>query len=119
MSELNIERKKDVGEKFCKDCGQIINEKAEICPKCGVRQIPLHIVNGNSGLNGKNKIVAALLAILLGWMGAHKFYLGQIGMGILYLVFCWTGIPWIISIIEFVIYLAMSEEAFYKKYGGA
>lgn len=31
--------KKD-NEKFCSECGEIINIKAEICPKCGVRQAP-------------------------------------------------------------------------------
>jgi TM2 domain-containing membrane protein YozV len=44
-------------------------------------------------MNEKNKLVAALLAIFLGGIGAHKFYLQKTGMGILYLVFFWTGIP--------------------------
>ena len=48
----------------------------------------------------KNPTTALVLALLLGAVGAHKFYLNQIGMGILYLVFCWTGIPSIISFIE-------------------
>ncbi|MEA4931863.1 MAG: TM2 domain-containing protein [Anaerolineaceae bacterium] len=48
----------------------------------------------------KNPTTALVLALLLGAFGAHKFYLNQIGMGILYLVFCWTGIPSIISFIE-------------------
>ena len=41
----------------------------------------------------KNKIVAAILAILLGSLGVHKFYLGQTFKGILFLIFCWTYIP--------------------------
>lgn len=27
-----------VGEAYCTECGEVINEKAEICPECGVRQ---------------------------------------------------------------------------------
>ncbi|MFP7254689.1 TM2 domain-containing protein [Terribacillus goriensis] len=64
----------------------------------------------------KNKIVAGLLGILLGNLGIHKFYLGQIGMGILYVVFCWTAIPGIIGLIEGVIYLVKSDEDFNAKY---
>lgn len=33
----------------------------------------------------KNKAIAAILAWLLGGFGAHKFYLGQKGLGFLYL----------------------------------
>ncbi len=47
-----------------------------------------------------NKVIYGLLAIFLGGIGVHKFYSGKTGMGILYLVFCWTGIPAIIGIIE-------------------
>ena len=41
----------------------------------------------------KNKSVAAILALLLGLFGIHKFYLKETGKGILYLLFCWTAIP--------------------------
>jgi len=67
--------------------------------------------------NGKrNKWVALILAWLLGGLGAHKFYLGQVGLGILYLVLCWTCIPAIIAFIEGIIYLTMSDEEFAAKY---
>lgn len=64
----------------------------------------------------KNKIVAAILALLLGGLGIHKFYLGQIGKGILYLVFCWTYIPGIIAFIEGIIMLCTDDETFQTKY---
>ncbi|OOE18017.1 TM2 domain-containing protein [Bacillus subtilis] len=64
----------------------------------------------------KNKIVAALLAFFLGGLGIHKFYLGRVGQGILYILFCWTGIPSIIAFIEFIIFLCGSEEGFDQKY---
>ncbi|KAF0108351.1 MAG: hypothetical protein FD146_925 [Anaerolineaceae bacterium] len=64
----------------------------------------------------KNKLAAALLAIFLGGLGVHKFYLGKVGAGILYLVFCWTGVPEIVGIIEGILMLMMSDEDFSAKY---
>lgn len=65
----------------------------------------------------KIRIVAALLAFFLGGFGIHKFYLGRIGWGIVYLLFCWTFIPSIVAFIEFIIYLCTSDEDFARKYG--
>ena len=49
-------------------------------------------------------------------LGIHKFYLGKIGMGILYLLFCWTGIPAIVGLIEGIIYLCSNDENFQLKH---
>jgi len=65
----------------------------------------------------KNKVVAALLAFFLGGIGVHKFYLGQTGMGIAYLLFCWTGIPALIALIEGILYLVKSDDEFAALYG--
>lgn len=65
---------------------------------------------------GKSKTTALLLCFFLGGFGAHKFYLGQTGWGILYLVFCWTWIPSIIALVEFIILLCTSTEDFNYKY---
>lgn len=119
MNEASATRQKNIDEKFCKDCGEIINEKAEICPKCGVRQLPAPSSLSSVAPNGKSKLVAALLAFFLGGFGIHKFYLGRIGWGIVYLLFFWTFIPAIIAFIEFILYLVMSDEEFNRKYGGA
>lgn len=48
----------------------------------------------------KNPTTAVLLALFLGGLGVHKFYMGQTGLGIIYLVFCWTYVPAIIGFIE-------------------
>ncbi|NHB57548.1 TM2 domain-containing protein [Acinetobacter sp. 194] len=65
----------------------------------------------------KNRIVAAILAFFLGGFGVHKFYLGRIGWGVLYLLFFWTFIPSIVAFVEFIIYLCTSDEDFARKYG--
>jgi len=95
--------------KFCSECGARISAKAEICPKCGVRSASL--AGGEH-----NKTTAALLALFLGGLGAHKFYLGRTGMGLIYLVFCWTLIPALISLVEAIQFLSMSESEFAMKY---
>ena len=41
MNEMQIKKEKTADEKFCSECGEIIRLKAEICPKCGVRQLPV------------------------------------------------------------------------------
>ena len=66
----------------------------------------------------KDKTSAGVLALLLGGLGVHKFYLGQTGAGIAYLFFCWTGIPFILSVVEGVSMLSMSQGAFDAKYNG-
>jgi TM2 domain-containing membrane protein YozV len=66
----------------------------------------------------KNKIVAFLLAWFLGGIGVHKFYLGQTGWGIIYLLFCWTFIPSIAAFVEGIIYLTMSDAKFDQLYNG-
>jgi TM2 domain-containing membrane protein YozV len=104
-------------EKFCFDCGSAINARAEICPRCGVRQHAPPGFIGASTASGKNRIAAALFAIILGGVGIHKFYLGSVGQGVLYLLFCWTFVPAIIGFIEGIIYLCMSDASFEEKYG--
>lgn len=89
--------------KFCKHCGGQIPADAVICTLCG-RQVeeigaggtPNIVINNsnantNTNMNGafagrmKNKWTAFLLCFFLGGIGAHKFYEGKIGMGILYI----------------------------------
>jgi len=108
---------KAIDEKFCSECGAIIKAKAEICPKCGVRQFGPPSNLGALAPNGKSKLAATLFAIFLGGFGIHKFYLGSIGWGIVYLLFCWTFVPAIIGFIEGILLLVMSESDFSRKYG--
>jgi TM2 domain-containing membrane protein YozV len=48
----------------------------------------------------KDATVAILLALFLGGFGAHHFYLGNNGAGVLYLLFFWTLIPSFVALIE-------------------
>lgn len=100
-------------ESYCRHCAAVIKAAAEICPKCGVRQ--RHAV----AVAGRNRSSAAIFAIFLGGIGAHKFYVGQTGMGVLYLLFCWTLIPAFVGFIEGIVYLSMNDAAFDARYNAA
>ena len=50
--------------------------------------------------------------LFLGGIGAHKFYLGHMVWGLLYLVFAWTFIPAFLGFLEFFVYVSTSEETF-------
>lgn len=62
----------------------------------------------------KSKSTAAWLALLLGGVGVHKFYLGRNGW--IYLIFCWTFIPAIIAVFNAIGLFTMSKAAFDKEY---
>lgn len=65
--------------------------------------------------SGKNRFVAAALAWFGGLVVLHKFYIGQTKKGIKYLLFCWTGIPWLISLGHAIHYLVMGDEEFHRR----
>jgi type III secretory pathway component EscV len=71
----------ETAEKFCSTCGEKIRKEAEICPKCGVRQMSIP-----SGTVSNRWLITFLLCLFLGNMGGHRFYNGKIGTGILMLL---------------------------------
>lgn len=91
----------------------------------GATATAIYQVSSNA-LNGSSKkLPAALLAFFLGCFGAHKFYLGYTGQGLIMLLvflfgFILVGIPslviGVIAFIEFIIYLTKSEEDFERTY---
>jgi TM2 domain-containing membrane protein YozV len=48
----------------------------------------------------RDEVIGILLALFLGGFGIHHFYLRNTGLGILYVCFSWTPIPWILGFIE-------------------
>ncbi len=113
--------KRSAAGKFCHACGATIDQRSEICPKCGVRQADTSVEKLN---DAPNKVVACLFALFLGLLGAHHFYLGHTGLGLLYLLLniflCWTGVVPVIFLIicltEGLVYLTYSDIAFAKRY---
>lgn len=86
--------------KFCSNCGNELDEHADVCLKCG------KMVNEKKGINinlstgipegHKSKLAAILLAFFLGGLGVHNFYLGNTNKAIAQLLL--TAIGWIIII---------------------
>jgi len=79
----------------------------------------------NAFSGDKNKLVAGLLALFLGALGIHKFYLGKMAAGVVMLVvfvFGWIflGIPStiiaIIAFVEAIIYFLKPEDEFQRLY---
>jgi len=67
-------------------------------------------------MDRKDKNVAAVLAFFLGTFGVHRFYLGQIWLGILHCIFMFTGIPTIIGFIDAMVFFSMDQDRFEGKY---
>ena len=105
--------------KYCRYCGsQVMSEKDTFCSHCGKHieednnSIHVNIENNVNTTVGKtkNKWVAFFLCLFLGGIGAHKFYEGKIGLGIIYALFCWTYIPVLVSIIDLIVILTKPRE---------
>ena len=65
----------------------------------------------------QKKIIAAILAIFLGGLGLHKFYLGYVVAGLIQLVLSFFfGIGGIIGLIEGIIYLVKTDDEFESVY---
>jgi TM2 domain-containing membrane protein YozV len=115
-------------KKHCYACANILDVRAELCPRCGVRQPYVPGMHESTALvpagmrtpavTTKNRTAAGIFALILGGIGIHKFYLGQTAAGIVYLLFCWTLVPALISFVEGVLFLTMSDEEFARKYPG-
>lgn len=114
--------------KFCQHCGATIDADCVVCPRCGKQVAPLQqaqaapppppqvvINSSNANVNTnvvrnpyvgfyrapKNKWTAFFLCLFLGFFGAHKFYEGKAGMGILYIFTCGLfGFGWFIDLIS-------------------
>lgn len=113
---------------YCEKCGKELREGARFCPGCGealqaVKSDKKELTDMSDTAADKritavgrkpekSKTTAGILGIFLGGFGLHKFYMGNIKMGIVYILFCWTYIPAIVGLIEGIMYLTESEEKF-------
>lgn len=79
--------------------------------------LPTDINSGTSlqAKISKSRVTTALLAILLGGLGIHFFYLGAWGWGLISIMLCWTYLPVIAGLILGIRYLTMSDEEFERK----
>ena len=118
MSEENKDfedKAEDAAKDFANEAKKTANEFSE-----GAKE-------AFSGVGGENKkLLAGILAIVLGGFGIHKFILGYTKEGIILLVAtlilgiltCGLAgwVAWVIGLIEGIIYLTKSDEEFYNTY---
>ncbi len=100
--------------KFCHACAETLDARAELCPACGVRQ-PASARRAPR----RDRTMATMLALaslVLGGVMLHKFYLGRTGAGILSILFFWTGIPWVVSLVNLITFLTSDDETFQERY---
>ena len=81
---------KGTGNKYCPNCGVEVAEGQAVCVNCGVALKPVVVANGEQ----KSKLVAVLLALFLGGIGVHDFYLGYTKYGVIKIILavCTCGI---------------------------
>ena len=84
------------GKMYCKnDLDKVFDEKesknvAAAMPQINITNTSSNVntnqnVNGGLPVSRKSKVTAIILCILLGWLGGHRFYVGKVGTGLLYL----------------------------------
>ena len=108
------------GDKFCLHCGAETKVGQAVCLKCGTAlesTAPAAVPTGD-----KSRIAAALLAIFLGGLGAHEFYLGHNKSGLIRVAIGIVGLclmlpaASIIGLIEGILYLTKSDGEFQQIY---
>lgn len=118
--------------KQCPSCKQYNEDYAQFCSNCGhsfssntYPQTPPPMYDNtdrnnafDSGPDGKSRGVAALLAILLGGLGIQYFYLGKTGAGLITigLTFITCGLWEVITLIQGILMLCMTNTTFRQKY---
>ena len=121
--------------RYCTKCGAVNDEMAQYCTNCqaeltppiGTGYEPLQSVNMGAMTDWKSqgadkKIVAGILAILVGSLGIHKFILGYTSQGVIMLLVSVLScgilavVSSVIGIVEGVIYLTKSDEEFVRTY---
>ena len=86
--------------KFCHACGNKIDATANMCRYCGAMQPTSLVAPRSNSVTEKRLLPAFLLLFFLGPFGAHRFYVGKIGTGILMLcTLGGLGIWWLVDLI--------------------
>lgn len=121
---------------ICKNCSANIDDNVAYCPYCGApndaqgSQQNHQYQQQNTNYNPqqmnteptKDKLVAGLLAIFIGTLGIHKFYLGYTKSGVIMLLVSLltfgigATVMAVIALIEGILYLTKSDAEFYQTY---
>jgi len=82
-------------QQYCRSCGQVISSLAPTCPNCGAPT-----GSRPPDASPRSRLAALLLCWFLGIFGAHRFYVGKIGTGIL-MIFTLGGL-WVWMFVDLI-----------------
>ena len=100
--------------KRCRHCGAEIPADAVICTACGRQtQTVMEDVGAGYGRRMCSKRVAFFLCLTLSVFGAHKFYEGKTGMGVLYL---FTAGLFLVGVIADMVSILTKPDPYYIYY---
>lgn len=111
-------RERGPDEVFCRDCGAVISERAEICPECGVRQRAPPRSSVDSTLDdvfeGGNPFVAAVLSAVFPGLG--QIYNRELEKGIAIIVASFLAALSALVLIGFLLFPLVWLYAIYDAY---
>lgn len=120
IAERTMESGETIGATPVQRTGAQVNRTGRKTLSDGKKDTILQRQEGSlQGMRGqiiREKVIAGALALLLGWMGAHRFYRGESRRGLLYVLFFWTGIPGLIGFVEGIRYLVMPVDDYHEQY---
>ena len=120
--------------RYCTKCGAINDDTAQYCSNCQAVLTPVstgyqplqsvnpHALTDWKTLGADKKLVAGILAILVGSLGVHKFILGYTTEGVIMLLVtvltCGIAgvVMSVVGIVEGIMYLTKSDEDFVRTY---
>ena len=120
--------------RYCTKCGAINDDTAQYCSNCQAVLTPVstgyqplqsvnpHALTDWKTLGADKKLVAGILAILVGSLGVHKFILGYTTEGVIMLLVtvltCGIAglVMMVVGIVEGIMYLTKSDEDFVRTY---
>ena len=75
-----------VRPRFCPRCGHELLAVGDYCSQCGLPIPPDERLYDEPDASSQSRLVALLLCIFLGYFGVHRFYVGKIATGVIWLL---------------------------------
>jgi TM2 domain len=88
--------------RYCRRCGRELLPDGSYCPQCALPIPPDERYQVEEyEISPKSRSTALILCALLGWLGVHRFYVGKVFTGILWL--CTGGLFGIGYVVDIIL----------------
>ena len=91
---------------FCRKCGKEMDDSAQACPSCGAptqETVKAEVVNEDVNNIVRKGWFLAIMCFFFGGLGVHRFLVGKIGTGVLWLLT--GGLLGIGALVDFIMIL--------------